>query len=110
MIEGFVPLAGDRSFGEDPAMVGGLGRFRGQSVVVIGTEKGDTTTERVRRNFGMARPEGYRKARRLMEMANRFRLPILTFVDTKLVPTLASTPKREGKPKQSPKALKPACP
>jgi len=82
LITDFQPLAGDRSFAEDEAMVGGIGRFHGRSVVVIGTEKGATTEERVRRNFGMARPEGYRKARRLMEMADRFGLPVLTFVDT----------------------------
>ena len=82
LIDDFNPLAGDRGFAEDLAMVGGLGRFRGQSVIVIGTEKGATTADRVKRNFGMARPEGYRKARRLMEMADRFKLPILTFVDT----------------------------
>ncbi|MCR9175155.1 MAG: acetyl-CoA carboxylase carboxyltransferase subunit alpha [Alphaproteobacteria bacterium] len=82
LIDDFNPLAGDRGFAEDLAMVGGIGRFRGRSVVVIGTEKGATTADRVKRNFGMARPEGYRKARRLMEMADRFKLPILTFVDT----------------------------
>lgn len=82
LVEDYTPLAGDRSFGEDHAMIGGLGRFRGQSVVVIGTEKGGTTEDRVKRSFGMARPEGYRKARRLMKMADRFNLPILTFVDT----------------------------
>lgn len=82
LIDDFTPLAGDRGFAEDHAIRGGLGRFRGQSVVVMGTEKGGTTEERVKHNFGMARPEGYRKARRLMEMADRFNLPILTFVDT----------------------------
>jgi len=82
LIEEFVPLAGDRSFADDLAIVGGVGRFKGRSVVVIGTEKGATTEERVRRSFGMARPEGYRKARRLMQFADRFGLPILTFVDT----------------------------
>ncbi len=82
LIDDFNPLAGDRGFAEDLAMVGGIGRFRGQSVIVIGTEKGATTADRVKRNFGMARPEGYRKARRLMQMADRFKLPILTFVDT----------------------------
>ncbi len=82
LIEDFQPLAGDRGYADDAAIVGGLGRFRGRSVVVIGTEKGATTEQRVKRNFGMARPEGYRKARRLMEMADRFGLPILTFVDT----------------------------
>jgi len=78
----FTPLAGDRNYREDHAVIGGLARFRGQSVVVMGTEKGDTTEERIKRNFGMARPEGYRKARRLMELAERFGLPVITFVDT----------------------------
>jgi len=78
----FTPLAGDRGFAEDKAIIGGMGRFRGFSAMVIGTEKGNTTKERLETNFGMARPEGYRKARRLMEMAERFRLPVLTFVDT----------------------------
>ncbi len=82
LIEDFTPLAGDRVFGEDPAIVGGLGRFRGQSVVVIGNEKGSGTDGRVWRNFGMAKPEGYRKAQRLMGLAERFNLPVLTFVDT----------------------------
>ena len=82
LIGDFVPLAGDRSFAEDAAIVGGLGRFRGRSVMVIGTEKGADTEARVKHNFGMARPEGYRKARRLMRLAERFGLPVLTFVDT----------------------------
>ena len=82
LIEEFTPLAGDRNFGEDTALPGGLGRFRGHSVVVMGMEKGATTEERVRYNFGMAKPEGYRKARRLMELAGRFGLPIVTFIDT----------------------------
>jgi acetyl-CoA carboxylase carboxyl transferase subunit alpha len=82
LIAEFVPLAGDRAFGDDAAIVGGLGRFRGRSVVVIGTEKGADTEARLRHNFGMARPEGYRKARRLMRLAERFGLPVLTFVDT----------------------------
>ena len=82
LITDYTPLAGDRAFAEDAAVVGGLGRFRGRPVVVIGTEKGDDTDSRVRHNFGMARPEGYRKARRLLELAGRFRLPVLTFVDT----------------------------
>jgi len=82
LIADFTPLAGDRTFAEDRAIVGGLGRFRGRSVVVIAHEKGADTEARVRHNFGMARPEGYRKARRLMELANRFKLPVLTFVDT----------------------------
>jgi acetyl-CoA carboxylase carboxyl transferase subunit alpha len=82
LISEFVPLAGDRTFAEDPAIIGGIGRFRGRSVLVIGTEKGADTDSRLRRNFGMAKPEGYRKARRLMRLAERFRLPVLTFVDT----------------------------
>src|SRR5229473_1128646 len=82
LISEFVPLAGDRTFAEDPAIVGGIGRFRGRSVMVIGTEKGADTESRVTRNFGMARPEGYRKARRLMRLAERFQLPVLTLVDT----------------------------
>jgi len=82
LIEEFTPLAGDRAFGEDAAIVGGLGRFRGRPVCVMGHEKGADTEARLRHNFGMARPEGYRKAVRLMEMADRFELPVLTFVDT----------------------------
>lgn len=82
LITDFTPLAGDRQFGDDKAIIGGLGRFNGQSVVVIGTERGSDLETRLQHNFGMARPEGYRKAIRLMEMAGRFRLPILTFVDT----------------------------
>ncbi|MBO6560848.1 MAG: acetyl-CoA carboxylase carboxyltransferase subunit alpha [Nisaea sp.] len=82
LVEDFTPLAGDRAFGEDQAIIGGIGRFRGFSAVIIGNEKGGTTEERIRHNFGMAKPEGYRKARRLMEMAERFNLPVLTFVDT----------------------------
>ena len=82
MVTDFMPLAGDRAFGDDAAVVGGLGRFRGRAVMVIGTEKGRDTDERLRHNFGMARPEGYRKAQRLIALANRFGLPVLTFVDT----------------------------
>jgi acetyl-CoA carboxylase carboxyl transferase subunit alpha len=82
LITDFTPLAGDRAFAEDAAIIGGLGRFRGQPVMVIGTEKGTDTETRIKHNFGSARPEGYRKARRLMELAGRFNLPILTFVDT----------------------------
>jgi acetyl-CoA carboxylase carboxyl transferase subunit alpha len=82
LITEYTPLAGDRAFGEDAAVVGGLGRFQGRPVVAIGIEKGDDTESRVAHNFGMARPEGYRKARRLIELAGRFRLPVLTFVDT----------------------------
>jgi acetyl-CoA carboxylase carboxyl transferase subunit alpha len=82
LIEDFTPLAGDRLFGEDRAIVGGLGRFRGRSVMVLGQEKGADMQSRVAHNFGMAKPEGYRKAQRLMRLAERFRLPILAFVDT----------------------------
>ena len=82
LIGEFTPLAGDRKFGEDEAIVGGFGRFRGTPVCVIGQEKGDSTETRIRHNFGMARPEGYRKAARLMELADRFAVPVLTFVDT----------------------------
>jgi len=82
LITDFTPLAGDRAFAEDSAVVGGLGRFQGESIVVIGTEKGSDTENRVKHNFGMARPEGYRKAQRLMDLADRFDLPVLTFVDT----------------------------
>ncbi|MDD2704449.1 MAG: acetyl-CoA carboxylase carboxyltransferase subunit alpha [Acidocella sp.] len=82
LIEDFTPLAGDRAFADDAAIIGGMGRFRGQPVMVIGTEKGTDTESRIKHNFGMAKPEGYRKARRLMELAGRFGLPVLTFVDT----------------------------
>ena len=82
LIEDWTPLAGDRLYGDDSAIMGGLGRFRGRTVVVIGHEKGSTTETRVKHNFGMAHPEGYRKARRLMRMAERFGLPVVTLVDT----------------------------
>ena len=82
LITDFAPLAGDRAFAEDAAIVGGLGRFQGRPVMVLGTEKGTETESRVKHNFGSAKPEGYRKARRLIEMAGRFGLPLLTFVDT----------------------------
>ncbi len=82
MIEDFTPLAGDRYFAEDEAIIGGLGKFRGRSVMLLGHEKGSDTESRIKHNFGMARPEGYRKAVRLMELAERFNLPIITFVDT----------------------------
>ena len=78
----FVPLAGDRKFGDDAAIIGGFARFRGESVCVLGHEKGSDTESRLKHNFGMARPEGYRKAVRLMEMAERFNIPVLTLVDT----------------------------
>ncbi len=82
LIADWTPLAGDRAFAEDAAILSGIGRFRGRSVMVLATEKGWDTESRVAHNFGMVRPEGYRKARRLMELAGRFGLPILTFVDT----------------------------
>jgi acetyl-CoA carboxylase carboxyl transferase subunit alpha len=82
LITDFVPLAGDRTFGEDEAIVGGFGRFRGESICIVGHEKGSTTEDRLKRNFGMARPEGYRKAVRLMKMADRFGIPVLSLVDT----------------------------
>jgi acetyl-CoA carboxylase carboxyl transferase subunit alpha len=82
LLTDFTPLAGDRAFANDAAVLGGIGRFRGRSVVVIGTEKGADTESRIAHNFGMARPEGYRKARRLVEFAGRFGLPVLSFVDT----------------------------
>jgi acetyl-CoA carboxylase carboxyl transferase subunit alpha len=82
LIEDFTPLAGDRAFAEDRAVLAGLGRFRGHSVMVIGNEKGHDTESRMHHNFGMARPEGYRKAQRLMALAERFRLPVLTLIDT----------------------------
>jgi len=82
LVEDFSPLAGDRSFGEDEAIIGGIGLFRGRPVCVIGQEKGADTDSRIRHNFGMAMPEGYRKAVRLMELADRFGLPVLSIVDT----------------------------
>ena len=81
-VEDFLPLAGDRTFGEDQAIVGGFGRIGGRRVVVIGHEKGDDTASRLKHNFGMAKPEGYRKAIRLMQLADRFGLPVVTMVDT----------------------------
>ncbi len=82
LIDDFTPLAGDRNFAEDHALIGGLGRFQGQSCVIMGHEKGHDTTSRIKHNFGMARPEGYRKAQRLMKMAEQFQIPIITLVDT----------------------------
>jgi acetyl-CoA carboxylase carboxyl transferase subunit alpha len=82
LIEEFVELRGDRKFADDQAILGGLGRFRGQPVMVIGQEKGHDTTTRIKHNFGSARPEGYRKAVRLMDLAEQFNLPVLSFVDT----------------------------
>ena len=82
LISEFTPMAGDRKFGEDEALMGGFGRFQGEAICVIGQEKGDCTESRIKHNFGMARPEGYRKAVRLMEMADRFGIPVLSIVDS----------------------------
>src|SRR6201996_1254837 len=82
LIDEFTPLAGDRVFGEDQALMTGLGRFRGRAVAVMGHEKGNDTKSRLKHNFGMAMPEGYRKAQRIFEMADRFGLPVLSLVDT----------------------------
>lgn len=82
LFDGFMPLAGDRAFGDDQAILGGLAHFRGRRVVVMGHEKGDDTVSRLRHNFGMGKPEGYRKAIRLMDLADRFGLPVITLVDT----------------------------
>jgi acetyl-CoA carboxylase carboxyl transferase subunit alpha len=78
----FMPLSGDRGFADDHAIIGGIGRFKGQSVMVVGHEKGNDTESRIKHNFGMARPEGFRKAIRLFELASQFNIPIITFVDT----------------------------
>ena len=82
LIVDYTPLSGDRSFAEDNSLTGGIGFFRGKNVVLIGIDKGKNTNERIFRNFGMARPEGYRKAIRLMKIANKFNMPVLTFIDT----------------------------
>ncbi|NVK34165.1 MAG: acetyl-CoA carboxylase carboxyltransferase subunit alpha [Rhodobacteraceae bacterium] len=82
LIEDFTPLAGDRNFAEDHALIAGIGRFRGQSVAILAQEKGNDTQSRLKHNFGMARPEGYRKAVRIMDMAERFSIPVVSFVDT----------------------------
>src|SRR5271155_2454388 len=82
LIADFVPLAGDRKHAEDPAIIGGFGRFRGESVCIIGHEKGSDTDSRLKHNFGMARPEGYRKAVRLMNMADHFGVPVIALIDT----------------------------
>lgn len=82
LIEDFIPLCGDRVFADDPTMIGGIGRYHGISVVVIGQEKGFDLETRVKYNFGMAKPEGYRKAQRLMDLADKFNMPVICFVDT----------------------------
>ena len=101
LVTDFTPLAGDRAFAEDHAIVGGFGRFRGQPVCVMGQEKGSDTQSRLVHNFGMARPEGYRKAARLMELADRFGLPVISLVDTAgAFP--ASTPRSAARRRPSP--------
>ena len=82
LIEDFFPLAGDRHFSEDKAIIGGFGKFRGATVLVLGHEKGNNTTSRIEHNFGMPRPEGYRKAQRLMKLAEEFDIPVISFIDT----------------------------
>lgn len=82
MVDGFIPLAGDRAFADDQAIIGGLGRIGGRRVMVIGHEKGDDTASRLKHNFGMGKPEGYRKAIRLMQLADRFGIPVVSLVDT----------------------------
>jgi acetyl-CoA carboxylase carboxyl transferase subunit alpha len=82
IVDDFLPLSGDRAFGDDPAIVGGLGRIEGRTVMLIGHEKGDDTASRLKHNFGMAKPDGYRKAIRLMRLADRFGIPVVTLVDT----------------------------
>ena len=100
MFTDFYELHGDRSFADDPAIVGGLARFNGQSVMIIGHQKGRDLKERTYRNFGMPRPEGYRKAERLMQLAEKFKIPVITLVDTP-GPTRASAPKSVDSPKPS---------
>ena len=82
LIDNYIPLSGDRNFAEDNTLTGGIGFFRGKNVVLIGIDKGKNTNDRIFRNFGMPRPEGYRKAIRLMNLANKFNMPVLTFIDT----------------------------
>ena len=100
LIEDFTPLAGDRNFGEDEAIVGGLGRFRGRSVVIMGHEKGNDVETRMKHNFGMAQPEGYRKAVRLMELADRFSMPVISLIDT-----AGAFPGREGEERGQAEAI-----
>ena len=89
LFQDYIPLSGDRNFADDHAVMGGIGRFNDQPVIVLGQEKGYDTKTRIERNFGMARPEGYRKAIRLMDLADRFNLPVITLVDTPGAPFLA---------------------
>ena len=106
LITDYTPLAGDRAFAEDAAIVGGLGRLQGRSVVVLGQEKGDDTESRIRHNFGMAKPEGYRKAQRLMRLADRFKIPVVALVDT---PGAYPARARRSPPRSTP-AWASACP
>ena len=104
-----MPLAGDRTFADDAAVIGGLGRFRGRTIVVIGNEKGGDTEERLHHNFGMARPEGYRKVQRLMKLADHFGLPVVTLVDTPgAYPGIDAEARGQARP--SPGASRPAFP
>ncbi len=100
LVEDFTPLAGDRVFGEDHAIVGGFGRFRGRSVVILGHEKGSDVETRMKHNFGMAQPEGYRKAVRLMTLADRFNMPVVTLIDT-----AGAFPGREGEERGQAEAI-----
>lgn len=100
LIEDFTPLSGDRAFADDPAILGGLGRFRGRSVMVIGHEKGWDTQSRIAHNFGLAKPDGYRKAVRLMSLAERFNIPVITLVDT-----AGAYPGREGEERAQAEAI-----
>jgi acetyl-CoA carboxylase carboxyl transferase subunit alpha len=97
----FTPLAGDRAFGEDHAIVGGFARFRGEPVAVLGQEKGSDTKTRLKHNFGMAKPEGYRKAVRIMELADRFGVPVVSS-STPPAPIPASAPRSAARPRRSP--------
>ena len=108
LITDYMPLAGDRAFGEDAAVVGGVGRLGGRSVVVLGQEKGDDTDSRIKHNFGMARPEGYRKAQRLMKLADRFGCRWSPW-STRRAPIPASMPRRAARPRPSPARSTPAC-
>ncbi len=100
LIEDFTPLAGDRLYGEDNAIVGGFGRFRGRSIVILGHEKGSDMETRMKHNFGMAQPEGYRKAARLMSLADKFNMPVVTLVDT-----AGAFPGREGEERGQAEAI-----
>ncbi len=105
----FLPLGGDRSFADDPAILGGLATIHGRRVLLLGHEKGDDTASRLKHNFGMAKPEGYRKAIRLMMLADRFRLPIVSLVDTP-GPSWVCRPRSAARRKRSPALRRPALP